>query len=68
MATTQMTEWLPAREFLARYQGIIGRTAFYEGVRSGDIPSIRVGKKILVPSDAFDQRLMAQSAKGEIDD
>ena len=28
----------------------IGRTAAYEAVRRGEIPSIRVGKRILIPT------------------
>lgn len=27
----------------------VGRAAAYEGVRSGDIPAIRVGRRILIP-------------------
>lgn len=28
----------------------IGRSSAYEGVRSGEIPSIRVGRRVLVPT------------------
>lgn len=31
----------------------IGRTAGYEGARRGEIPTIRIGKRILVPAEAL---------------
>ena len=37
----------------------IGRNGAYEGVKSGEIPSIRIGKRILVPKVALD-RLLAR--------
>ena len=39
----------------------IGRSAAYEGIRTGEIPAIRIGKRILVPVAAL-QKLLA---KGE---
>ena len=35
----------------------IGRTAAYEGVRTGQIPSLRIGKRILIPIVAFENLL-----------
>jgi excisionase family DNA binding protein len=35
----------------------IGRNQGYEGVRRGDIPSIKIGKRILVPVAALDRLL-----------
>ena len=29
----------------------------YQGVKEGDIPSIRIGKKIIVPTIALEQKL-----------
>jgi excisionase family DNA binding protein len=37
----------------------IGRNQGYEAVRTGEIPSIRIGKRILVPRAALD-RLLSQ--------
>lgn len=42
----------------------IGRTLAYEAVRRGDIPSIRVGKRRLVPRGALDQFLGIVPATG----
>ena len=35
----------------------LSRNATYQGVQSGAIPSIRVGKRILVPKAALDRML-----------
>ncbi len=35
----------------------IGRNSAYEGVRTGEIPSVRIGKRILVPRAALERRL-----------
>jgi len=35
----------------------ISRASAYEGVRTGEIPSIRIGRRILVPSAAVCQML-----------
>lgn len=32
----------------------LSRNTFYAGVNNGEIPSIRVGKRILIPSSAFE--------------
>ena len=39
----------------------IGRNRAYEAVRSGEIPSIRIGKRILVPRVAL-ERMLEKSA------
>jgi excisionase family DNA binding protein len=33
----------------------LGRSAAYEAVRTGQIPSIRIGKRVLVPRIALEQ-------------
>jgi len=35
----------------------LGKNAAYEGVRSGQIPSVRIGGRILVPRAALDRLL-----------
>lgn len=39
----------------------ISRSSAYEGVRSGQIPSVRIGKRLLVPLAAL-ERLLAGNA------
>lgn len=38
------------REFFPQ----IGRAAFYEALRRGDIPHLRVGRKIVIPRNALE--------------
>jgi excisionase family DNA binding protein len=35
----------------------VGRNAGYRAARSGQIPTIRIGKRLLVPAAAFDRLL-----------
>lgn len=48
----------------------IARNAAYAAVRSGQIPSIRIGKRIVVPKAALDRMLSgeAHSARTERED
>lgn len=40
----------------ARFLGI-GRNTAYEAARRGELPCLRIGKRILVPKQALEQRL-----------
>lgn len=40
----------------------ISRSTAYEAVRSGDIPSIRLGRRLLVPTAAVRRMLLLDSA------
>lgn len=40
----------------------IGRNQAYEGVRRGQIPSIKIGKRLLVPCAALDRMLSGEAA------
>jgi excisionase family DNA binding protein len=35
----------------------LGRNSSYEAVKRGDIPSIRIGRRLVVPKPAFDRML-----------
>ena len=39
----------------------ISRASAYQAVRTGQIPSIRVGRRILVPREQFDKLLRGES-------
>lgn len=41
----------------------LGRNAAYEAAKRGDIPTVRIGRRLLVPRDAIDQLLARASAK-----
>ena len=42
----------------------VGRGTAYRGVRNGDIPSIKVGKRILVPVERLNAMLAGSHDKG----
>lgn len=42
----------------------IGRNKAYEGVADGTIPSIRIGRRIVVPKAALDRMLEGVGTKG----
>jgi len=42
----------------------IGRNSAYEAVKRGDIPSIRIGRRILVPTKALERKLSGAGDKG----
>lgn len=60
--------YLSVEEFIARNcregRPLLGRTATYEALRRGELPHIRLGRKILIPEDAFDRMLAATAAPG----
>lgn len=45
----------------ARILGI-GRSAAYQGVKTGELPTIRIGRRLLVPVVAL-ERLLAQAGQ-----
>ena len=53
--------YLTPTQFLAANPGKIGRNLLYNEINAGRIPHIRVGRRILVPEDAWDQMLAAQA-------
>ncbi len=43
----------------------ISRNAAYEAVKRGEIPSIRIGRRLLIPKAAFD-RMLAEAGQGSL--
>ena len=37
------------------------KNTMYQAIRAGTIPSIRIGKRLLIPEDALEQMLEAQT-------
>jgi excisionase family DNA binding protein len=50
-------EWMTVKQFLSRHKGQVGRNTLYDRVRDRTLPSVRLGKRILIPSDALDSLL-----------
>ena len=63
MENTAGTEWLTVAEFRARFPQV-GRSLVYDAVRRGELSSIRIGGKILIPGDALDRLLEEQNIPG----
>jgi len=40
----------------------IGRNQAYEAIKRGELPAIRIGKRLLVPEAALDRMLNAEAA------
>ena len=59
---TKMTDrkWYTVSEFRELFPQI-SRTLLYQTVRSGQIPSIKIGGKILIPSNALDRLFEQQN-------
>ena len=43
----------------------ISRNAAYQAARTGAIPSLRIGKRVLIPRDAFERFLRSADKGGE---
>lgn len=59
--TADQRQWLTVKEFTERHG--VGKNLVYAAVRDSRLPSIRLGGKILIPSDAF-ERLLHGRADG----
>jgi excisionase family DNA binding protein len=53
-----MAKWTVTVEEAASLLGV-GRTAGYEAARSGTIPTIRIGRRLVVPTAALEKLLSA---------
>ena len=51
------------KEFLLPLEGKLSKNLVYEQIGAGNIPSIRIGRRILIPSDALDLMLAAVAEK-----
>jgi hypothetical protein len=46
--------YLSPDNWLKEHPGTLGRTLFYQSLKTGEIPHVRVGRRVLVPDDALD--------------
>ena len=54
--------YISVKELLGRLDGRVSKNTMYQAIAAGTIPSIRIGRRILVPSDALDRMLAEQAA------
>ena len=50
-------EWTTVPKFLKSHKGIVAKNLVYSAIAAGTIPSVRIGRKILITADCLDQLL-----------
>ena len=43
----------------------LGRNSLYQAIREGEIPVIRIGRRLLIPRARLEQLLMAEKPSGD---
>jgi hypothetical protein len=57
---TTEPQWISVKEFQARNPGL-GLNLIYRSCKNGDLPSIRIGSKVMIRSDALDLMLSSKT-------
>ncbi len=52
--TDQKIEWTTVPNFLKEHKGLVAKNLIYTAISKGTIPSIRVGRKILIPANCLE--------------
>ena len=56
----QQLQYISVKEFLVALEGRLSRNAIYAAIAAGTIPSVRIGRRLLLPADALDRILESQ--------
>jgi hypothetical protein len=64
MDRTTATTWLSAAAWLRRHPGVFFPETFYKGLNDGTLPSVRAGKKFLVPDDLLERTITGGKRRG----
>ena len=59
-----MSEKVPVytvKEVVQKFDGLLSRGGVYEAIGRGEIPSIKIGKRILVPKGPFDRKFSGEA-------
>ena len=59
--TVERRHFISVKEFIDSVDGRLGKGSVYAAIAAGTIPSVRIGRRILVPTDALDQILERQA-------
>ena len=62
MQSIEHRQYVSVREFIEALGGRLSKNSVYQAIAAGTIPSIRIGRRILVPSDALERALEAQAS------
>ena len=57
--------YMSVRELVAELDGRLSRNAIYNGIHNGEIPHIRVGKRILLPANVLDRMMAGGESAGQ---
>ena len=58
-------EFVTTAVFLERHKGKFGRNSLYNWLAENKLPHIQIGRKILIPENAF-ERMLAAEAKADV--
>jgi excisionase family DNA binding protein len=64
MQLTELPTLVTPDQLLAWKEWPIGRSATYEALRRGEIPSVRIGRRILIPRAALEDMLQPKAGIG----
>ena len=64
MAAEERT-YITVKEFICLLGGRLSKNSIYAAIASNTIPSVRVGRRILLPADALDRLMTAQSEQAD---
>jgi hypothetical protein len=62
---TTATTWLSAAAGLRRHPGTFSAETFYKRLNDGTLPSVRAGKKFLVPDDLLERAITGGKRRGK---
>ena len=63
VAQVQETEFVTPTVFLDRHRGKFGRNTLYNWLAEGKLPHVKINRKILIPTDAFERMLVDQEGE-----
>ena len=55
--TTEQPTFITVKEFVAALDGSVNKNTVYAALRRKEIPSVRIGRRWLIPEDALTQML-----------
>ena len=65
---TMNAKYISVRDLLDILDGRLSRNAIYAGIAEGKIPHIRIGRRILLPSDCLDRMVSGGESSGRATD
>ena len=60
MVVDANSDYITVKEFMEALGGRLSKNTVYAGIKAGTIPSVKISRRILIPSNALDLMLEAQ--------